>query len=130
MKNYKVDTFQKYKNKIVLFQSPYPLILFSLGTKLIRVYFILFANFFIFFGNINIIILKKKTKEKVKYYLFKNIDIYILNFALKSYSKFLNYLNINFRKNVSQNQLKKTIKIFAVDVYSVFDIKNLQIIII
>ena len=93
-------------------------------------YFILFANFFIFFGNINIIILKKKTKEKVKYYLFKNIDIYILNFALKSYSKFLNYLNINFRKNVSQNQLKKTIKIFAVDVYSVFDIKNLQIIII
>ena len=56
--------------------------------------------------------------------MFKNIDIYILNFALKSYSKFLNYLNINFRKNVSQNLLKKTIKIYAVDVYSVFDIKK------
>jgi hypothetical protein len=87
-------------------------------------YFILFANIFIFFGNIIIII--EKTKKIEKFCLFKDIDIFALKFALKSHSKISRNLDNSYRIKIDVNQKpkKKTIKIYAVDVYSVFNIKK------
>ena len=85
----------------------------------------LFTNVFLFYINI-FLLFKNKKKKKQILLIFKNIDIIIFNFALNSYLEISSYLNKKYRirGNLNREKLKKTIKIYAIDVYSFFDLNK------
>lgn len=87
-------------------------------TKNIRILFLI-----IFFGNI--LILKNEDKKKSNN-IFKNVDIFSLNFAINSYSKILNYLNSKYRikEKYKSKILKKEIKLYSVDVHYSFNLQK------